>query len=1186
MKRILGILTAKWFITLLGAIALSLIVWFIGPLIAVADSRPLDSEIVRLIVVMGIVFVWGLINIFARVKEARTNDQMTAALTQAKDAAGGEADEEITHLRKRLEESLGLLKKGAGNKGRGRYLYQLPWYMMIGPPGSGKTTALQNSGLNFPLAAKYGKDPVKGVGGTRNCDWWLTDEAVLLDTAGRYTTQDSHASTDQAGWKGFLGLLKKFRPRQPINGALVAISVSDVVALSSGERMAHARAIRQRLRELSDEFGIRFPVYVFLTKADLIAGFVEFFDDLGKEEREQVWGTTLVMDKGGEDEPPAVAGFAAGFDALVQRLNERQLARIQQETDLNKRAMIYGFPAQVASLKDLLKEFLDEIFMPNRYEGRPLLRGVYFTSGTQEGTPIDRIMAGVAANFGLDRQRLSAFSGAGRGYFLSTLLRNVIFSEASVASADSKHERRQALLRMGAYGAAALVFVAALVAWTVSYFGNRSLVADIDNQVAQYAQAVQPLAQTRVVDDDVARLVPTLDLLRNIPAGYGARNDSVPWSVSFGLYQGDKLGAQEILAYHRALNAVFLPRLLVRLGAQIGTNLDKPDYIHEALKTYLMLGSAGPLDKDLVHAWMDLDWQARYPGPANEPLRNDLMSHLNALLDAPLQQIALDGNVIDAARRALLQAPLASRAYNSMKASAAAHKIQDWRISANAGPSADRVFVRRSGKLLSDGIPGFYTYEGYYKVFLPGLADVALTMARERWVLGSAAPQGSEASLSSSLQQDIAKLYTADYIRQWDGLLADLTIVPFRGLQSAADATNVLSSPTLSPLKLLWTAIAKETQLSRPPDLGAAGQLAAAAQQASAAATAAANKLSAVVGTPAVAALTPSYGQAVDDHFRRLQEFVGLGAPPGQPAPIDALVARLNEVYVQLNTVAQNPSAPPPAGGAVANLATDATRLPPPLDALMAGVAGGALGQSSSRTHAQLNEQWQSQVVPLCQQALENRYPMVRGSQVDVTLDDFAKLFAPNGLIDGFFKTNLKPFVDTSRTPWQWQRVDNLDLGISPDVLVQFQRAAAIRDGFFAAGAAPGVKFEMVPVELDANATQVLIDINGQELSYAHGPTRPTLVQWPGAPGSEGGRVAFSPAAADKPATITKQGPWSLFRLFDEARIQRSGSGLSDKLEVTFSIGGRTAVYEIQANSVKNPFLMPELHEFRCPARL
>src|SRR5580658_512554 len=120
MKRILGVRTAKRYVTLLGAIVLSLLVWFIGPLIAVADARPLDSEIVRLIVVMGIVFVWGLINIFSRVKQARTNDQMAAALTEAKDPAAAEASEEIAVLRKRLEESLAELKKSAAGKGRAR----------------------------------------------------------------------------------------------------------------------------------------------------------------------------------------------------------------------------------------------------------------------------------------------------------------------------------------------------------------------------------------------------------------------------------------------------------------------------------------------------------------------------------------------------------------------------------------------------------------------------------------------------------------------------------------------------------------------------------------------------------------------------------------------------------------------------------------------------------------------------------------------------------------------------------------------------------------------------------------------------------------------------------------------------------------------------------------------------------
>ena len=160
------------------------------------------------------------------------------------------------------------------------------------------------------------------------------------------------------------------------------------------------------------------PVYVLFTKVDLIAGFVEFFDTMGREEREQVWGVTFEFDDG-RDEAGSVAGFAAGFDALLGRLNDRVIERVQQETDLQRRRLIYGFPQQFASLRDVAAEFLTECFQPSRLEARALLRGVYFTSGTQDGTPIDRLLGTMAsAEFGLPRQAVSAFSGSGRSYFL------------------------------------------------------------------------------------------------------------------------------------------------------------------------------------------------------------------------------------------------------------------------------------------------------------------------------------------------------------------------------------------------------------------------------------------------------------------------------------------------------------------------------------------------------------------------------------------------------------------------------------------------------------------------------------------------------------------------------------------------------------------------------------------------
>ncbi|HET8728231.1 MAG TPA: type VI secretion system membrane subunit TssM, partial [Alphaproteobacteria bacterium] len=559
MKGLISILKARWFVTLIGAIVLSLLVWFLGPLIAVADVRPLESDLARFVCVVVILVVWGLTSLYGVMKAKKTDEALAADLSQATAADDGStADaamsaEEVAILNDRLREALGLLKQAKLGRGR-QYLYQLPWYVLIGPPGSGKTTALVNSGLSFPLADKLGRDAVRGVGGTRNCDWWFTDEAVLLDTAGRYTTQDSHRAVDSAAWTGFLSLLKKHRPRQPINGTLVAISLSDLATLTEAERLTHAREIRKRLRELHDTLGVRFPTYVLFTKADLIAGFVEFFDDLGREEREQVWGMTLPFDDGSTTEG-AVATVGAEFDALVQRLNQRLVERVHQEPDVQRRSLIFGFPSQVASLKEAAQSFLTEIFQPSRLEERPLLRGVYLTSGTQEGTPVDRLMGAMASTFGVERQRMTAFSGTGRSYFLTRFLKDVVFTEASIVSANRKVEQRNRWIQRGAIAAALLLTIGMAAAWGVSFVGNRGLIATTDQQVANYHEQLGDLDVSRVADGDILKVVPALDTLRGLPGGYDDRDEPVPASLGLGLYQGDKLGPQGETAYRRALNA-------------------------------------------------------------------------------------------------------------------------------------------------------------------------------------------------------------------------------------------------------------------------------------------------------------------------------------------------------------------------------------------------------------------------------------------------------------------------------------------------------------------------------------------------------------------------------------------------------------------------------------------------------
>jgi len=244
----------------------------------------------RLLIIIILLFV-GVLYLQIRAIRARRGASMLeqsiqAQADQQKMGMRPEKREEIDSLKTELSAAIETLKKTKLGRGRSgtSALYALPWYMFIGPPAAGKTTAIINSGLEFP----YGSD-IKGVGGTRNCDWFFSNSAILLDTAGRYTTEED----DREEWQAFLDILKKYRKRRPINGVLIGVALTDLVGASSDDIEFHAKNIRRRIEELVQRLGVRFPVYLVFTKCDLLQGFVELYENMSRREREQIWGSTF-----------------------------------------------------------------------------------------------------------------------------------------------------------------------------------------------------------------------------------------------------------------------------------------------------------------------------------------------------------------------------------------------------------------------------------------------------------------------------------------------------------------------------------------------------------------------------------------------------------------------------------------------------------------------------------------------------------------------------------------------------------------------------------------------------------------------------------------------------------------------------------------------------------------------------
>lgn len=519
--------------------------------------RPLDGPVERIAFIAALAAAWlgwELIRARRALQEnARLLDGLAGGIAGQDSAA--RAAHEIQVLRKRFEDALGVLRKARfrGADGERRMVSELPWYMFIGGPGSGKTTALLNAGLRFPLGDPGAGNSLQGVGGTRNCDWWFTDEAVLLDTAGRYTTQQSDRQADAAAWLGFLDLLKRFRPGQPLNGAIVTLNAADLAHWNEDELRDYAVHVRERVSELYTRLGVRVPVYLMITKSDLLAGFSEFFSEFDAAARAQVWGMTFEATEKAADPRLTVSRFEEEFMRLERRLYAALPDRLQEERDLQRRAAIYRFPQQFRGVGPMIARFLDTAFVTGWTGEAPLLRGIYFASGTQEGSPIDRVLGTLARAFNLERKVQPPTLGSGKSFFLRRLLREVIFAESGLAGADLARERARRAARLGAYASMALASIVLAAAWTMSYFGNMKLIESAEAAAGAARREADGLAPLRPGDE--AKLVAILNRLRDL------RQAEASWTLRFGLYQGAKLDAQAERAYRNMLSETLLPHL-------------------------------------------------------------------------------------------------------------------------------------------------------------------------------------------------------------------------------------------------------------------------------------------------------------------------------------------------------------------------------------------------------------------------------------------------------------------------------------------------------------------------------------------------------------------------------------------------------------------------------------------------
>ncbi len=380
----------------------------------------------------------------------------------------------LDDLRKIFEE--GIQKFRAA----GKNLYDFPWYMIVGEPGSGKTEAIRHCNIGFPPGLH---DQFQGAGGTLNMNWWFTDHAVILDTAGRLMFEE--VETGGSGeWKEFLALLRKSRPRCPINGVFLVIPSDSLIKDTADEIEQKASKIAKQFDIIQRSLDVRFPVFVVITKSDLINGFRDFFDNLEDPQlQHQIMGWSNPAPL---DEPYNPSFIDQQLKTIQTRLYRRRLALLQDvisssdEPKTGKKQepdTLYAFPQSLSKIAPRMARYLELVFsVGSQWSCKPLFfRGIYFTSSMREGSALDEDLAD-SLGVPVDSLPDGRVWERDRAYFLRDLFIKKVFREKGLVThatnANKQHMRRKTTILLTA--AASIILMLFLTIYTAILF-HRSI---------------------------------------------------------------------------------------------------------------------------------------------------------------------------------------------------------------------------------------------------------------------------------------------------------------------------------------------------------------------------------------------------------------------------------------------------------------------------------------------------------------------------------------------------------------------------------------------------------------------------------------------------------------------------------------------------------------------------------------
>lgn len=1016
--------------------------------------------------------------------------------------AKDENAQEVQALRQQMQDAIRTIRKSKiGDQTGKAALYELPWYMVIGNPAAGKSSAVLHSGLKFPFMEKTNKLSVKGVGGTRNCDWFFSTEGILLDTAGRYSVYEE----DRSEWLSFLNLLKKNRPKAPINGIIIAVSIAELTKNDPSYALDLAKNLRSRVQDLTEQLEVYAPVYVVFTKMDLVSGFRDFFNDYEQEERSQVWGATIPYPEDPEN-INITDVFEEHFGILVNGLKDLSTTKLSLRHQRTVSPSLMTFPIEFQSLRPMIRTLMHALFEDNPFQFKPILRGFYFTSALQDGQVSSQMTLQMMQNYDLHPPAIplnAQQEGTDKPYFLQDLFSKVILKDKHLVKQHKNRNKRSH--RALATLAAVITLCVAVGLWTWSYANNVQLTERVVADLQQVAQLQKD------ANGDLQSQLESLTILQSRIEQLEGYEKDKPLSLSFGLYQGDTLKQKLLAEYYNGVSIIVLApttqnieKFLTEVNtnaAQLEARTEEPSagdasetamndaYIqsdptdvedaYNALKAYLMLGNHENLETSHLSDQMTRFWRNWLEANRADMPRDKMIRQAERILsftlthidDPAFPLIQNDLGLIDQTRSNLSKVskgqPARDRVYAEikMRSSARFPSITVAQITQNTANEA---------LLGSYVISGTFTKQAW-ESFVSNEIDKAATtrVVADDWVL--ATNSQDDLTLTGSpeqIRQYLVNRYKQEYISEWKRFLSQVYIRDSKGFEDHAILLNQLSNATESPLKTLFETVDRQTQWDNQALNQTSGnssqsrrsfidwfkqtilrQSPAELRQAEAA-VGSSSRSSDATPTPQAAS------GVIAQEFSSIHALVTPREDNQDLSLLDNYVASLGNIRTRFNNIARSGDIGPDALlFASQTLSPEGSELTKSLQILDEQILSQAnseikqlvrplLSEPLTRsfnmlltpTKAEINKVWKAQVRKPFLDTLEKKYPFTANANLEATPAEIGQFFGEDGYVARFVNETLSPFIIRRGDQISSKIWNGAGLGLSPQFVADFGR--------------------------------------------------------------------------------------------------------------------------------------------------